>query len=612
MGTAGIVITALAAAVAALTAGDADRSLPLLVGCLGAAAAAVAVWRGSGDRRVRDDAVTASLLVVAVASVVYAGVGLRVQQDHRGLSRPLPERLDAVGELGSDPERSRFGTDFEMVLDGRRWRASASREVEGALSGLRAGDRVAVEARVEDLGEAPRGWVLSRHLAGRLVVASAEPVGGTRPWFRSANWVHERLENGAASMDESHRSLYLGLVVGDDRDQSELTRFHFRASGLTHLLAVSGQNMVFVLAVLAPLSRRIGYRARWILGVAAIVAFVVLTRAEPSVLRAATMAILGLTATGAGRRVSGFRLVCIAVPILLIGDPMLVHSVGFRLSVAATSGLVLLARPIERRLVGPRVLRLPIAVTLAAQAGAVPVMVSTFGDVSLVAVPANLLAEPAAGVVMTLGLTTGLLAGLVREEIAWVLQVPVELAVWWVDRVAAGAAAVALPPSGVLVWAVLLAALMCSVHLWRVLGPRSVGRAIVVIALPVVLFLRPPLASPGEVVALPGGSELRSTCNRWELHLREVGTDERTGVEILESLWRIGVTRVDSVILNGPSPPAGEPWVAGRGWSGAPDLAHELGALLVWSTPSTGFDVDGRRSRSPPHAPGGPGCVPDA
>lgn len=603
MGTGLVSAAALTAVVAALGSQHLDRSLPATLACAAAAVAVIAAFlhrRTDGRARGR---LVGSLWGAALLVAVFAVVGLRADQDLRGLERTLPDRVSGTAELGSDPESSRFGTDFELVADGRRWSATARRGVEGAVAGLATGDRIHVEGRAEPFEDAPHGWVRSRHLAGRVELTAVEHAADTRPWFGAANAVHELLERGAGSMDPDHRGLYLGLVVGDDRNQSELTQFHFRASGLTHLLAVSGQNLVFVLAVLAPLSRRLGYRARWVLGVGAVTAFVVVTRAEPSVLRAATMAILGLSAAVVGRKVPAVRLVGLAVVGLLVADPMLVHSVGFRLSVSATLGLVLLTRRIEERLAGPDAVRLPLAVTLAAQAGAVPVMVSTFGNVSLVAVPANVLAEPAAGLVMTLGLTTGLLSGLVREELASVLQVPVRAAVWWVDAVAATGAELALPPSGLIVWAVIVGMTLASVHLWRTRGSRMAGRVTVMALVPMVVLLRPPLPSVGEVTPLVGGTELLGACSGWWLHLGDTVPDERTGVEILERLWRMGVTRVGVVSMEVPKDQGGPNGAEEPSRPGAAMLAGELRAPLVEVPEGQGT------SRDPPATgPGEPVC----
>lgn len=550
MGTGLVVTSAIVSLAAALTAGHTAVSLLVGSGCIGVGAAALASRLRSRPEWCSRRKVAECISGLAVLAVIFTVVSARAHQDLAGLDVELPARMQGIAEIGSDPQASQFGTRFELVLDGRRWSATAGRGVEGGVSQLRTGDRVRVQARVRPLDDAPRGWVLSRHLAGRLEVSEAEQLPGTRPWYRGANAVHELLERGAASMDPEHRALYLGLAVGDDRRQSELTRFHFRASGLTHLLAVSGQNLVFVFAVLSPLSRRLTLRARWVLGVAAVLGFVLVTRAEPSVLRAATMAVLGLTASGTGRRVSGIRLLGLAVVLLLVGDPMLAHSVGFRLSVAATGGLVLFTRRIEEHLVGPPALRLPLAVTLAAQLGAVPVMAATFGKVSVVAIPANLLAEPAAAAVMTLGLSTGLLSGLVREELAWVLQVPVRLAVWWVDTVATLCARLSLPPSGVVAWAVLVGCSLGAIRLWRTRGHAVVGRSVALAVLPMVALLRPPLPGAGAAPELPVGAELRGECSSWVLVLGPGRLQESAAVEILEGLWRVGVSRVDAVVVD--------------------------------------------------------------
>ena len=468
-----VVAAAMAAAGAALAAPGVRPAVWLVVAAVATSVFLGVGARSSGSRRGPTGSpggVPTSARGMALAALLAALVGVRADQDLGGLDRPLPKEVAGIAELGSDPRRSDLGTRVELVAGGRRYLAEFDRDSEAAVADLRTGDRLAVRGAPRPLRGAPQGWVRARHLSGRLRVDAVGPGGPTRPWFRAANAVHELLHRGSRSMSSGHRALYAGLVVGDDRGQDEVTRFRFRASGLAHLLAVSGQNLVFVLAVLSPLRSRLGFRWRWVLGVAAVGGFVLVTRAEPSVLRAAVMAVLGLTAAAGGRRIPGVRLVATAVVLLLLGDPLLVHSVGFRLSVAATLGLVLLAGPLGRLVPGPGWLARPLAVTVAAQAGAVPVMAATFGAVSVLAVPANLAAEPAAGAVMTLGLTSGLVAGAVREEVAGVLQAPVRVSVWWVDTVASAAAGLSAPPVGVGGWLAVVGGAGLAVGLWRVRG----------------------------------------------------------------------------------------------------------------------------------------------
>ena len=214
----------------------------------------------------------------------------------------------------------------------------------------------------------------------------------------------------------------------------------FRAAGLSHLTAVSGQNVLLLLAAAGPLLGRLRPVARWMATVGLIGWFVLLTRAEPSVLRAGVMAALAATAFVLGRQAEPLRLLALAVIVLLLVDPLLTWSVGFWLSVGATAGVVVGAVTLAPRLhrLGP--LALPVAVTLGAQAGVALPSLLVFGRLSLTGTVANLVAVPVAGLVMLVGLPACLLAGIV-PAVGPVVMAPVGWGVWWVDAVATVAAA---------------------------------------------------------------------------------------------------------------------------------------------------------------------------
>jgi competence protein ComEC len=237
-------------------------------------------------------------------------------------------------------------------------------------------------------------------------------------------------------MSPAERSLFLGFVIGDDRGQPPALVTAFRDSGLAHLSAVSGENVAFLLAVVQPLLRRLGIRLRWAATLGVIAWFAVLTRFEPSVLRAAVMAGLAATAAFTDRPASGVRLLALTVAGLVLVDPLLVYSVGFWLSVAATAGLVVLSARLATRLPGPRWVVEPLAVTLAAQVGVAPVAIVVFGGVPVAALPANILAAPAAGPVMVLGLPLALAAAAVPDPVAAVLVLPLRALVRWIALVA--------------------------------------------------------------------------------------------------------------------------------------------------------------------------------
>lgn len=203
------------------------------------------------------------------------------------------------------------------------------------------------------------------------------------------------------------------------------------------MLAVSGQNVAFVLLIFAPLLGRIRHvpvrvaSAMFVLG-----GFGFLTRFEASVSRAIVMAGMALLAHAVGRESTAAQVLVPAVALLLVVDPLIAWSLAFQLSVAATTGMVVLAHRIAALLPGPDGLAGVVGATLGAQIFVSPLLLSVFGRVSLVAVPANLLAGPAAAGVMMWGLVTGFVSGIAPSALAQVLHLPTRLLIWWIAFVA--------------------------------------------------------------------------------------------------------------------------------------------------------------------------------
>jgi len=171
--------------------------------------------------------------------------------------------------------------------------------------------------------------------------------------------------------------------------------------------------------------------------------FATMTRFEPSVLRATALAVVALGSSFVGRPASSLRALGLAVIVLLVIDPFLLHSVAFVLSCGASAGIALLSGPIRARLRGPAWLRDPLAVSLAAQVGVTPVLLATFGTVPVVTPFANLLAAPAAEAVGVYGMLASAVGGVVPAA-APVLQQPSAVLIAWITAVARAGAAIGL------------------------------------------------------------------------------------------------------------------------------------------------------------------------
>ncbi len=358
-----------------------------------------------------------------------------------GVVSPPPGPFHGWVTLLGDPETGRYDVHADVrALDGRHLQAVASSgPARAAFLAARAGERMQVAGRVE---RPPPGasWLTNRHIVGLIAIDEVVAREPGPPWMQAANMLRGVLARGAEALPSRQRAFVPRLRVGDTRGQPVDITDDFRGSGLSHLLAVSGQNVAFVLALAGPFLRRLGLRTRLPATLAVIGFFALLTRFEPSVLRASVMAALAVTAATMGRDASSARLLALAVTALVLVDPFLVRSVGFQLSVGACIGIALLSAPIARALPGQRSIVEALAVSLAAQVGVAPVLITTFGGVPIAGVPANLLAAPAEAPVMVWGLAAGTAAGLLGGSIGVVLHWPTRWLIGWIAWVAHEAA----------------------------------------------------------------------------------------------------------------------------------------------------------------------------
>jgi competence protein ComEC len=396
----------------------------------------------------------AALAVVAVAVVVrrpalviVAGALLAsalAAPAWAGLAPPRAAPVEGVAVLVGDPSDAFGAVRVDVRMGHRRLEAWARGPAGSVLRDRLSGELVRLRGRLRAPPPSARRWLAVRHVGARLEV---EAVDGWRPGnlaTRSANAVRRTLARGTEPLGVDARSLLLGVVLGDDREQRPDLAAAFRASGLSHLLAVSGENVAFVLALAGPALRRLGLRSRWCATLALLGFFGLLTRWEPSVLRAGAMAALACTTSTLGRPTSRLRLLALAVGGVVLIDPLLVHALGFRLSVGATIGIALLAGPVGRRLPGPSWFAEPLAITIAAQVGVAPVALPAFGGLPLASLPANLLAVPAAAPLTAWGLTGGVLAGLAGPPFDGWLHVPSRVLAGWLASVARWAASLPL------------------------------------------------------------------------------------------------------------------------------------------------------------------------
>ena len=465
---------------------------PLGLLAVGIALGALAVLAGRG------------VLVPAVALALCAGC----------LAADL--RLQALGEsaLHADPQRV-VNTRVTLVEAPAR-RESGTRAAMGELAyGPGAGERVllrappyarwegsprigaevAVRGRILPLGER-ESHAGRRGAQAVLQAEAARPTGRVRGGPAGGlDRVRERAEAAVSrGLPTELGALARGMVLGQDDALSDEQQEDFRASGLAHLVAASGTNVLLLCALVLGLSSLVGLplRARLALCITLVAAYVPLAGAGPSIQRAGVMGVAALVAALAGRPSSRWYAVLLAAALTLAWNPRSAGDVGWQLSFAAVLAMGALARPLRERMVAARVppaLAEALALALAATVGTAPLLALHFERLSLVSLPANLLAVPVVAPIMWIG-TVAAVVG----QLSATLAAPIAaLAVWplaflaQVGKTAAGLplaeVKLALPgPVGLAMAYALLGALALS---------RAVRRTTLAVALVAAAFFLP-------------------------------------------------------------------------------------------------------------------------
>jgi competence protein ComEC len=293
-----------------------------------------------------------------------------------------------------------------------------------------------------------------------------------------AGSVRASVERGFARyLPQPQAALASGMLLGGGPELGSAFRQQLQVAGLGHLVAVSGFNVIVVAAALNAMAVRLVGRHFALLPVLlGIAAYTTLTGAPPSAVRAALMVGAAVVASAVGRVPDPLTAVLLAAAVMGMAEPLVLLDVGFQLSFAATLGLILIYPRIRRLLSRlPTWLAEPLALTVAAELATLPVVLTTFHQVSLVSPAANVLAAPLVPLIMAAGtlFVPALLIPPVASGLAWLVWLPTTVFVEMVQVVSSMPSASVFVGHVPTVTAVVLAALLL---LWGVSGlPETAG-----------------------------------------------------------------------------------------------------------------------------------------
>lgn len=228
-------------------------------------------------------------------------------------------------------------------------------------------------------------------------------------------------------LPEPESSLLIGILIGEQRLFDPIFKENLRVSGTTHIIAASGYNVnILVLIVERSLSRFFNPSIRIVISLFLVWCFVVLSGGSPSIIRAAIMISLILISSRLEIGLSIHHILVLCTTLYLYYNPYIITDLSFQLSLVSTASLIYFLPVIEGFLLGVKSwVRDLILPTLACTISTAPILMYTFGSISLIGIISNLIILP----ILEITMITSVFA-LVISSISYSLAKPLLYLLW--------------------------------------------------------------------------------------------------------------------------------------------------------------------------------------
>ena len=351
--------------------------------------------------------------LVFIVAILVGATAMSIRQaslEHSAIAQYFDSQIDFTAQVITDPNQTSSGKfsftarllAFDINAEHFALRVPV-RIISQHSVELLPGQTIAATARVVQTKE-------SRVAALLLVDKDFKVLTVPSRWAASLSAIRTGLRTHSGEGDAG--ALIPGMVLGDTSKQTAAFKDQMKRSGLVHLVAVSGANFAivssFVLWCMQFLIRRNNYRI--IATAIALGCFIALVRPSPSVLRAAAMAAVLLSARATRRKTDSLPALGFAIAAVVLGDPWQSRDAGFALSVLATAGLLLFAPVIENHLPTHKKLAGALAPPIAAIVFCSPILVALSGYLSPISIVANLLAAPFVAPITIVGFVAALVS----------------------------------------------------------------------------------------------------------------------------------------------------------------------------------------------------------
>lgn len=316
------------------------------------------------------------------------------------------------------------------------------------------GDKIEIIGAFQVPNEARnfRGFNYKRYLKGQKIHGTIETNTSIKIIEKDkCNFIHKTIyfvqnsikRNIEKTLSKETAELCIGILIGNRENLEKEVEENFKTSNLTHMLAVSGAHISYIILGVTITFRKMGKKFSKIVVILFLVFFMALTNFTPSVTRASIMAILVLLSELFHRKADIYNNLALSTFIILIKNPYTILDIGFQLSYAGTIGIVLLNEKIsnfiqEKKKAKSKILQYiitSIIITISANILIIPIMIYQFNTISFTFWISNLLASPLMGIVIILGFITYFIS-IISINLAKIIAIPLNLSLFLLLRIA--------------------------------------------------------------------------------------------------------------------------------------------------------------------------------
>lgn len=309
---------------------------------------------------------------------------------------------------------------------------------------IKFGDYIKINAKIELPSKARNymGFDYKRYLKSKKIIATILDVENVEILDVNKANTAENIFNSVRNnikkimyklLPKDAKELVVGMMIGDKEELDANITENFKNSNLTHMLAVSGAHISYVILGLNLMLKKTSNRFRKIFIICFLIFFVGVTNFTPSVQRASIMAILLLISTMLYKSQDTYTSIAFSGLIILIINPYSFFDIGFQLSFGGTIGIVLMYNNLMKRFKQKRKLKgyivSSICVSVCANLIIIPIMAFNFNTVSLTFWISNLFAGPFLGVIIILGFCMYLIS-FVIFPVAKIISIPLKYLIY--------------------------------------------------------------------------------------------------------------------------------------------------------------------------------------